>query len=130
MKGYIQTLEAVVGALLIMVAIIYFYTPSTKIPESELSKIAYNCLKNLDDKGLLRHYMASEYRQELKNALKDCMPESTDFYVCTTVEANCYNIIPEQAPKNKTVILADYLVYGEHVAISTEIIKLWVWSVV
>jgi len=121
MKGFIKTLEAVLGVILIIIPLFTLYTPQRI--EEQFSDIGYNCLKDLDNKNLLRYYAVNNNTIELNNSLRDCLPYliEFDFKICTT------SVCSVNVPENKTVFLSSYIIAGYE---STEptLINLWLWS--
>lgn len=122
MKGFSYTMEAVFGAILILLTLLNIYAiiPRT---ENNLSELGYNCLKNIDNKGLLRYYALNELNLELNSNLRECLPFSIDFKfkVCSTADCNI------SLPQDKSVFLSSYLIAGDS-SFSPTLINLWVWS--
>ncbi|MFQ6020766.1 MAG: hypothetical protein ACE5J4_01965 [Candidatus Aenigmatarchaeota archaeon] len=117
-KGFIQTLEAVIAAVLILITILILYQPKPLV-ETQLQEISYNCLVDLDNKGFLRYYLDDP--EEIENKLKSCLPPLTDFVVKVCTNADCVADVP-----SKTVVLSSYLVSGYY-AVSPRLVNLWVW---
>lgn len=122
MKGFIQTLEASIGAILILMIVVLLYSYQPTVPETQLLQVGYNCLDNLDNVGYLSYYALYDVT-ELENKIEECLPPITDFKikVCDTEECNT------TTPANKTVVLASYLISGYN-ATQPSLINLWVWS--
>jgi len=117
-----HTMEAILGAVLVLVGIMLIF-PNQQQKEVSFSEIGYSCLNYLDQKGLLRYYMINEMNTELNDSLKSCLPTLTDFNfkICST--SDCIN---NTIPYNKTVYLSSYLIAGEN-AYNRKLINLWVW---
>lgn len=123
MKGYIQTLEAFIAAVIILSAMIYIFSSMSSPPQISLYSTAHDCLKYLDENGKLRYYAYNNQEDSLKNDLRSCLPGLADFEVKICKTADC----GYQAPENKTVALASYLISGD-VEFQSTLINLWVWS--
>jgi len=121
MKGFIKTLEAVLGVILIIIPLFTLYTPQRI--EEQFSDIGYNCLKDLDNRNLLRYYAVNNMNTELNNNLRDCLPYLIEFNfkICTT------SVCSVNVPENKTVFLSSYVIAG-HESIEPTLINLWLWS--
>lgn len=99
MKGFVNTVEALIGAILILSTMIYLFSPQ-QIQEQDIYGKAYDCLKYAKD------FSDAEVR------VAQCLPATYQFKLCTddcTVNAQ------------GTVIVADYIEQGK-------ITKLWVYK--
>lgn len=123
MKGYIQTLEAVIAAIIILSALVYIFSLRATIPENSLYPNAYSCLKSLDDNGKLRYYAYNSLEDSLRNELRNCLPPLAEFNVRICKTNDC----SYEVPQNKTVALTSYLISGD-VEFQPNLINLWVWS--
>ena len=121
MKGFIKTLEAVLGVILIVIPLFTLYTPQRI--EEQLSDIGYNCLKDLDNKNLLKYYAINNMNTELNNSLRDCLPYLIEFNfkICKT------SVCSINVPENKTVFLSSYIIAG-YETVDPTLINLWLWS--
>ena len=121
-KGVVQTLEATIGAVLILSTLVFLYSFQADTTEINLLDKADACLKYLDNKGELRYY-AFNGVTTLETKVKDCLPGITDFdlKVCYTEQCN------GDLPENKTVVLSSYIISG-YDTVNPALINLWVWS--
>jgi len=122
MKGFVKTLESALAIVLVLIAVIFIFSPQPK-PEPQISNIGYNCLKYLDDKGVLRYYAVNNLESNLKNDLKNCLFPMFNYIAKICKTASC----SIQTPQNKTVFLSSYLIAGDE-TISPTLINLWIWS--
>lgn len=122
MKGVIKTLEAALAVIIVLIAVIFVFTPQPK-SEPQISNIGYECLNYLDNKGVLRYYAVNNLESDLKSDLKTCLFPMFNYTarVCTTAYCSV------QIPENKTVYLSSYLIAGDDTMKPT-LINLWIWS--
>ncbi|MEM3609611.1 MAG: hypothetical protein QXK49_03025 [Candidatus Aenigmatarchaeota archaeon] len=122
MKGMMYTIEAVIGAILVLIGITFIF-PAQQQKELNLLETSFNCLIYLDQRGLLRYYAENNMNNELKDSLKSCLPPILDFKfkICST--SNC---IETTIPYDKEVYLSSYLIAGEN-TYNKKLINLWVW---
>lgn len=102
MKGFTNTIEAVIGAVIILSVMMWlFQTPATQ--ETSSYSMAYNCLKYAKDSA------------NVDAKLRECIPISYNyqFKVCGS---DCSAALPS----NVTVTSADYISNGK-------IMKLWMY---
>lgn len=121
MKGFIKTLEAVLGVILITVSLFTLFTPQ-RIDE-QFSDVGYNCLKDLDNRNLLRYYAVNNMNTELNNSLRNCLPSLMEFTLKICKTSDCNTNVPE----NRTVFLSSYMIAG-YESIDPTLINLWLWS--
>ena len=110
----VQVLESTVAAILVLITIVYLFTPIDI--STNFSEMGYNCLKDLDNKGLLSHYASNDMEQDLKNDLEICLPLDLTVRICRTTD--CMTDLPE-----KEIYTSSYLL-SEDVPI---LINLWMW---
>lgn len=122
MKGLIYTLEAILGAIIILVGITLIFTGQQQKKQG-LSEVSYFCLNYLDQNNSLRHYAMNNMLTELNSSLRSCLPATADFRFKVCTSSDCRD---STVPYNKTVYLSSYLVAGEN-TFNREIINLWVW---
>jgi len=122
MKGIVYIMEAILGAILILVGIMLIF-PSQQ-NEPGLSENGYNCLVYLDQKGLLKNYVENSRITDLNNSLKQCLPPIFDFKFKICATSNC---IDTTIPYDKPVYLSSYLIAGEN-TYNKALINLWIWS--
>jgi hypothetical protein len=123
MKAILYTLEAIFGAVLILVGIMFIY-PTQQQTEISFSEVSYNCFKQLDQTGLLRNYATNSMITELNNSLRECLPPITDFKFKICETSDCVDI---SVPYDKPVYLSSYLIAGD-TSYNRKLINLWVWS--
>ena len=123
MKGMMHTMEAVLGAILVLIGIMFIF-PTQQRGEINFSENGYSCLNYLDQKGLLRYYATNSMDIELNNSLKSCLPSIADFKFKVCPSSDCKDVT---VPYNKTVYLSSYLIAGENIY-NRLLINLWVWS--
>ncbi len=121
-KGFVQTLESSIGAVLILSMVILLYSYQPAVPEMQLLQKGYDCLENLDNTGYLRYY-AFNNLTELENNIDNCLPATTEFKIRICDTEDCSTNLPD----NKTIILASYLISG-YESPQPSLINLWVWS--
>lgn len=121
MKAMLYTLEAILGAVLVLVGIISIF-PIQQQKEMIFSDVGYSCLSYLDQKGFLRYYAVNDMVTELNNSLKNCLPSVTDFKIKICSSSDC----KDTTPIDKNVYLSSYLIAGEN-TYNNKLINLWVW---
>jgi len=128
MRGTIHTIEAIIGALILLVGVMSIY-PIEETREFYFSDQGYDCLKYLDQKGLLRYYIYNDLVDDLDDSLRSCLPLIADykFQICSTLPC----ISPGEGPKGVRIIKrSSYLIAGENKATTNydpKLINLWIW---
>ncbi len=119
-KGLTYTLEAIIGSVIILLALsTYFtFTPISKISTS----IGYDCLREADNKNVLRYYAANNFIEDLNSFLRNCLPTTYDFKVKICNKLPCNETLPE----NKSITISSYLISG-YTNFQPLLINLWVW---
>ncbi|MDD5416821.1 MAG: hypothetical protein PHU12_02485 [Candidatus Aenigmarchaeota archaeon] len=102
-KGFVNTVEAVLGALIIMSVMIYLF-PQQAIQEQSMHDITYNCLK-----------YAKDY-SDLDAKLKECIPISYKYQYKICSSSDCSTTLPEG-----TVTSADYIT-------ENSLVRVWVYK--
>jgi hypothetical protein len=125
MKATVHTIEAIMGTLILLVGVISIY-PIEERQEFYFSDEAYDCLKYLDNEGLLRYYIYNNLVDDLNNTLRSCLPGISDytFQICSSLP--CTTTLPS----DKSTFLSSYLIAGENKATinyDPRIINVWVW---
>jgi hypothetical protein len=120
-KGFEKTLEAAIAIVLILVSIIFLFT-NKEITEPQLSATGYECLKNLDNQGMLRYYAANGLEDRLNADLKTCIPSLLNYTTKICATSTCNTVLPI----NKTVFLSTYLIAGDN-SFNPRLVDLWVW---
>lgn len=120
-KGFEKTLEAAIAIVLILVSIVFLFT-GNGITEPQMSNTGYECLKNLDNQGLLRYYAVNDLEVSLSDSLKACIPPLLGYAtkICST--SACSAVLPV----NKTIFLSTYLIAGDN-SFNPRLVDLWVW---
>jgi hypothetical protein len=120
-KGFEKTLEAAIAIVLILVSIVFMFT-NKEITEPQMSATGYECLKNLDNQGLLRYYAANGLEDSLNADLKTCIPPLLNYTTKICATSTCNTVLPI----NKTVFLSTYLIAGDN-SFNPRLVDLWVW---
>lgn len=122
MKAMLYTLEAILGAILILIGLFFIY-PTKQQEEFKFSETGYSCLSYLDQNGLLRYYTVNNMRKELNDSLISCLPPMLNFTfeICTSSTCKSTSI-----PYDKPVYLSSYLIAG-YTNYTERLINLWVW---
>lgn len=105
MKGFINTIEAVIGAVIILSALMFLFQPQAS-QSQDMYQTTYDCLK-----------YAKDY-SDFGTAFKGCIPSTYQFQynICTTTDC------PANLPENITVTSAEYILAGP------KLIKVWVYK--
>ena len=107
MKGVTDTIEAVIGAIVILCVMMFLFT-SQPVQEQDMYDTAYTCLEYAKDFS------------DMNSALRTCLPSSYDFQARI-----CYSptvCIPSASlPVNTTITSAEYIDSGPR------LIKIWVY---
>ena len=125
-KGYMYTLEALIGVTLILVSIVVMLNIS-QVPASFstalIKRQGFEALEFLDQSGELRPTVFAKNKIELKNRLRSLLPPSISFDldICTVA---CFANVPQR----RTVISVDYYIDGYHDTFSPKKVKLWMWG--
>lgn len=117
----IKTLEALIAATVILISVVILFPP-TIISQTQIPSAAYNCLRDMDDKGFLRYYAENNLTSELENKLKSCIPQNLDYSVKICDSSTCN---PDSLP-SKEITLVSYLIAGDQNP-ANRLINLWVW---
>jgi len=120
-KGFEKTLEAAIAIVLILVSIVFLFT-GKEITEPQMSATGYECLKNLDNQGMLRYYAANGLVDRLNADLKTCIPPLLNYTTKICATSTCNTVLP----LNKTVFLSTYLIAGDN-SFNPRLVGLWVW---
>ncbi len=116
-KGFVRTLEAVIAAFIVIIFIVNFYV--TLKPQETLPS-AYSCLKDLDNKGLLRTYAKTGQEDQLKQDLGSCLKLNLNARICSSLDCSA------EIPENKNVRATSYVLSGEAIY-QKFLIRVWVW---
>ena len=124
MKGYVYTLEALIGISLIITSMVFLFGDSATKPELEISIIkqqGFEALEYLDKSGFLRGNLDDE--AAIENKLSTMMPVSVNLEaeICKT---NCSEL---NLPVNMTTIAIDYYISGYKSDFIGKRVRLWLW---
>ncbi len=125
MKGYLYTLEAMIAALLILSTLVFIYQPQqkTSFDFSILKDSGLACLKDLDNRGLLRYYALNNMTQQMRSSLQNCLPRTANFSVGLCTDGCSLDV-----PKNKTSVAVYRFISGEAATFQPMTINLAMWS--
>ncbi len=126
MKGMIYTLEAMIAALLIMGTLVTVYSYAKQQEGFDAVTIrdkGYSCIKDLDVRGLLRHYALSNDTAGIRSCLRACLPRSLNFSIHF-----CASCAPD-VPGNKTIISINYMIAGESALFQPTNANLFLWPI-
>lgn len=127
MKGVMYTLEAMIAALLIMSTIVSIYSfpkQQETLDTIIIKEKGYSCLKDIDNRGLLRYYALSNDSAGIKTYFRNCLPKSLNF--STNFCQSCASDIP----RNKTIVSLNYLIAGEGTLFQPTNANLFLWSMI
>ncbi len=126
MKATFHTIEAIIGTLILLVGVMSIY-PIQDNEEIYFSDEGYECLKYLDQSGLLRYYVYNNLLNELNSTIRSCLPGITDytFQICSSLPCTA------GLPTDRSTFLSSYLIAGMNkgaVNYDPRMVNLWVWS--
>ncbi|MBU3896684.1 MAG: hypothetical protein KJ697_02000 [Nanoarchaeota archaeon] len=106
MKGFVNALESVIGAVIILSTLMFLFQPAP-MKEIGMYDTTYDCLA---------------YAKDYSNfavKFEECLPSTYDFEynICVTPECSVNNL-----PENITVTSAEYITAGP------KLIKVWVYK--
>ncbi len=125
MKGYLFTLESMIASILLLSVLLIVYNGSVQPHEFgtvSIAESAYNCLKDLDNRGILRYY-ALNNDTKIRGYIRPCLPMSLNFSIgfcetCATTNAN------------KTVVSIKYIIAGDGSRFQPTTVNMLAWSVI
>ncbi len=120
-KGFEKTLEAAIAIVLILVSMVFIFA-GEEIREPQISATGYECLKNLEDQGLLRYYAVNNLEDSLNTSLKTCIPPLLNYTAKICATSQCSAVLPV----NRTIFLSSYLIAG-YDSFNPKLVNLWVW---
>lgn len=121
MKGFINTLEAGIAIVLILVSVVFLFVQN-KPQESQISDIGYNCLKQMDNEGTLRYYAENNLEDNIVSDLRSCIPPLFNYTVKICTSSKCIT----QLPYDKSTFLSSYLIAGDN-SFQPTLVNLWTW---
>jgi hypothetical protein len=127
MKGFMYTLEAMIAALIILSALVTVYSFSRQqenFGSAAIKEKGYSCIKDMDSRGILRHYALSNDSAGIRGYFQGCLPRTLNFSVsfCASCAAGL--------PGNMTIESVNYLIAGEGATFQPTSISLFLWSLV
>lgn len=125
MKGVIQTLEAVIAAVLIMTVVVVYYGPKENLPEFETiawKLRGFDALKALDASNELRQYALANDTATIENKLLPILYTNINYRVLIC-ESSCNkpNINSEK------ITSVTYLMAGDVNNIKNRQVVLYMW---
>lgn len=122
MKGTIDIIEAIIGAIIVLVGITMLY-PVGETTEAQLTDVGYDCLRNLDQAEVLKYYVANDMTSSLNSSLRGCLPGIIEFSFKACDSVNCN---PDYIPTNREVFVSGYLVSG-YESYDARLVNVWLW---
>ncbi|MBI5061176.1 MAG: hypothetical protein HZB67_02580 [Candidatus Aenigmarchaeota archaeon] len=126
-KGYLYTIEVLIAASLIFVAMAFlFKTPPMK-PETELSMIkrqGFEALEYMDNSEIgLRPLVYNKNESAIESQLSGLLRSEYVVEICSE-GSTC---VDSHAPINQTVIVVDYYISGYRDSYSAKKLRLFLW---
>lgn len=103
------TLEAVIAGLIIVTALLFFFRTGgvDETYDMGMAERGFNCLKGLDDEGLLRDDAMSNNYTNIESGLQDCLAGlNYTVQICRNVCTSAY------VEEDVTVAVSEYFVAG------------------
>lgn len=125
MKGLLQSLEAVIGILLILTVFVTIYSRDVPLPELDTVNFklkGFSALKTIDETGELRGAVALNDTTEVENKVSDLVPKHLNLKV-VFCKLGC--ALPDIASEN--IVSVTYLVTGEVNNIDPRQVVLYMW---
>ncbi len=125
-KGYLYTLEVLIAASLIFVALAMAYKSAPLKPEMQLSSIKIagtDALDYLDRKGDLRQWVFYGNESVIESELRVIIPRSIDFEASVGLECDTRNV-----PENRTIVSVVHYFSGLKDRYSAKKICLFMWE--
>jgi len=106
MKGFVNALESVIGAVIILSALMFLFQPAPS-QEGGMYQTTYECLK-----------YAKDY-SNFETTFRSCLPSTYEFEYSMCDMPIC---LANNLPENITVTSAEYIISGP------KLIKVWVYK--
>jgi len=109
-KGISFTLEAIISGLLIITSILFFFqfSGTSDFYSMGVSEIGYDCMKSLDEHGLMREHALNGDAASIESGLQECLGGlNHSVQLC---ENTCSQAT---SPENNTVIVSSYFIAGD-----------------
>lgn len=126
MKGVVQTLEAVIAVILIMIVVIVYYGPKEKLPEFETISWklrGFDALKTLDTSNELRQYVFSNDTTTIESKLLPILYTNINYQVLVC-ELNC----GKPSINSEKITSVTYLIAGDVNNIKNRQVVLYMWG--
>lgn len=108
-KGISFTLEAIIAGFIIVSSLLFLFRPlAMETYDVGVSDRGYNCLKYLDESGLLRGNAMDDNYTNMENNLQDCMAGLN--YTVQICRSTC---TAASIPENQTIIVSNYFIAGD-----------------
>jgi hypothetical protein len=124
-KGVIQSLEAVIAILMVLVIFAVLFASKQIMPDSETAawKLrGFNSLKSLDESGKLREFAMKNDTQSIKEGLQSLLQPNINYDV--VVCASGCSVPTIEAEK---IVSTSYLISGNFSAFEPRQIVLYMW---
>lgn len=117
------TLEAIISGFVIVTFLLFFFSSpvSQDTYETGLLERGHDCLKGLDESGLLREDAMEDNTTGIEDNLEDCLAGLN--YNVSVCRSDC---TASSLPENQTVVVASYFIAG-HVEADPLYVKLNMW---
>lgn len=125
MKGLLQSLEAVIGILLIMSIFVLVYSREVQLPELDTVNFklkGFSALKTIDSTGELRRAVFLNDTTAVENKVSDLLPKQLNLKV-VFCERQC--ALPDIATDRLISVM--YIVSGNVNSISPRQVVLYMW---
>ncbi len=125
MKGMLQSLEAVIGILLILTVATAIYSREVQLPDFESVNFkirGFSALKTLDNTGELRKSISLNDTTYVENKLSDILPKNLNLKVVFCgFECSAPNIASDK------LMSVSYLISGDVNQINPKQVLLYMW---
>ena len=122
MKGYMQTLEAIIAIGIALLAVTMILTPQTLQERRDLSEAYFNCIDSMENRGLLRYYAENDMEVEIYNDLDACLPGLVNLSVKICSDSDCISSMSEDNVQSYNYFVAGYD------DPDPKLIKVWLWT--
>ena len=104
------TLEAIISGFVIVSFLLFFFNSPVihETYETGLGERGFNCLKGLDESGLLREDAMDDNSTGIESNLQDCLAGMN--YTVSVCRETC---VIASLPENQTVVVASYYIAGD-----------------
>lgn len=126
MKGVVQTLEAVIAVILIMVVVVTYYGPKEKLPEFETISwklSGFDALKALDASNELRQYVLANDTATIESKLLSILYINVNYQILVC-DSNC----GKPNINSDKITSVTYLIAGDVNNIKNRQVVLYIWG--